>query len=58
MNVYVILGADHRTVVNVIVASPDVAAQNYVGAIQIDNLDPMPGIGWFYHAGVFSKAGR
>lgn len=43
-------------VVNTIVADPEFISQFYPESIRIDNLDPIPGIGWLYLDGVFSPS--
>ncbi|HXR75149.1 MAG TPA: hypothetical protein VN737_04180 [Bryobacteraceae bacterium] len=42
-------------VANIISAEPDVAAQSFPQAVRIDNLNPIPGVGWTYSAGVFAS---
>jgi len=39
---------------NVIVAASIVAGELYPGSVRIDDLNPIPGIGWTYSGGTFS----
>jgi hypothetical protein len=39
---------------NTIVASQSFVNQHYPGAIRIDQMNPIPGVGWSYSNGQFS----
>lgn len=41
-------------VTNVIVADPEFIAASFPGAVQIDGLSPVPGIGWSWANGAFT----
>jgi hypothetical protein len=50
--VYAII--ESGVVANVIVVASEITAELFPGAVRVDNLDPVPGIGWGYANAVFT----
>lgn len=57
MATYALL-APGGTVINIIVAEPYFVEAHYPSAVEIDSVDPMPGIGWRYAMGEFTAPGN
>ena len=51
--IYAVIQPGTNTVSNIIVADANFIALHYPGAIRIDTLMPMPGIGWRHSNGSF-----
>ncbi len=55
-NIYALI--ENRTVVNIIVADPNFVLLHFPQAVRIDNLMPVPCIGWSYIGGAFKAPGE
>lgn len=54
---YAVIGRDRVTVSNIVIADQDFIDANYPGAVMIDGISPLPGIGWRWNpvSKTFSK---